>query len=259
MLKRKQRVSNQLVHISDWLPTFAHLAGIKPPNDIDGLNIWDALSLDLDSPRHEVLCNYDELIPYGSYIRDEWKYINGTTYEGTYDHWLPNIDTHEKHTSFEHYGQSVLESEVGRILFSYEANENQLSANEIEKLRILNTVSCKDVPIPLRTDVEYCDPMIRACLFNILNDPCERQNIASNHPEVMSSMEKRMIEFTNSAIPPRNKPRDVRSNPINFNYTWTWWYDELGLTDGDYDDENVVSSSASSFFSWINKMVMRIL
>lgn len=254
MLKRKQRLSNQLAHISDWLPTFAHLAGVKPPHDIDGVNIWEALSLDLDSPRHEVLCNYDELTPYGSYILDEWKYVNGTTYDGTYDHWLGKPERNEKHKSFEHYGQSVLASEVGRILNSFEGHENQLSANEIEKLRASNILSCNNIPIPLRSDVAYCDPMVRACLFNILKDPCERRNIASHYPEVMRSMEKRIIDFMKSAIPPRNKPRDVRSNPAKFNNTWTWWYDELGLTDDDCISENVVTSSASSIFSSVNKL-----
>ncbi|KAA0186806.1 hypothetical protein HAZT_HAZT002130 [Hyalella azteca] len=37
-------VSNRLVHVTDWYPTFMHLAGMSDPQGIDGLNQWEALN-----------------------------------------------------------------------------------------------------------------------------------------------------------------------------------------------------------------------
>ncbi|KAJ6648070.1 Arylsulfatase B [Pseudolycoriella hygida] len=45
LLKNRERTSNQLFHISDWLPTFAALAGVTVDRPIDGKNIWEALSM----------------------------------------------------------------------------------------------------------------------------------------------------------------------------------------------------------------------
>lgn len=116
LLKRKQRVSHQLFHITDWLPTFAHLAGVSVDESIDGHNIWSALSLDVDSLRTDVLGHLDDSIGYSAYIKGHWKYVNGSTYGGQFDDWLNAVDDTETHSSFENYGKSVLQSEAGRAL-----------------------------------------------------------------------------------------------------------------------------------------------
>ena len=50
-----------LVHATDWRPTFAALAGVKPdesgPYPLDGHAIWDAVVSGGTSPRNEVVMN----------------------------------------------------------------------------------------------------------------------------------------------------------------------------------------------------------
>ncbi|KAF2358236.1 Sulfatase N-terminal [Trinorchestia longiramus] len=44
MLTNPGTVSNRLIHVTDWYPTFVHLAGGTPPDDIDGVNQWETLN-----------------------------------------------------------------------------------------------------------------------------------------------------------------------------------------------------------------------
>ena len=43
LIEKKGRVSHDLIDVTDWLPTFYHLAGgdvSKMEDKIDGMNVW---------------------------------------------------------------------------------------------------------------------------------------------------------------------------------------------------------------------------
>ncbi len=46
----RRTYSRGLVHVTDWHATFAALGGatLKGKADLDGLNVWDALSMNLE-------------------------------------------------------------------------------------------------------------------------------------------------------------------------------------------------------------------
>ncbi|KAK8780125.1 hypothetical protein V5799_018534 [Amblyomma americanum] len=60
-LKQRRRVSRQMMHIVDWLPTLYSAAGGKLPSlgITDGVDMWRALSDSSPSPRQEILHNVD--------------------------------------------------------------------------------------------------------------------------------------------------------------------------------------------------------
>ncbi|XP_070551943.1 arylsulfatase J-like isoform X1 [Ptychodera flava] len=64
MLKNTGYTYNGMMHIVDWYPTLVSIAGgqVQDP-EIDGINLWDALSTNSPSPRNEMVYN---IIP-------EWK------------------------------------------------------------------------------------------------------------------------------------------------------------------------------------------
>uniref|UniRef100_A0A8C4QK01 Sulfatase N-terminal domain-containing protein n=1 Tax=Eptatretus burgeri TaxID=7764 RepID=A0A8C4QK01_EPTBU len=71
--------STSLIHITDWLPTFARLAGAKLPSDgptLDGYDQWDAITRRRRSPRTEILHNIDLLrkvpVPLPSWPPPSW-------------------------------------------------------------------------------------------------------------------------------------------------------------------------------------------
>ena len=57
LIRKKGRVSYDLIDVTDWLPTFYHLAGgdvNKIQERIDGMNVWETIAHGKKSPRTEV-------------------------------------------------------------------------------------------------------------------------------------------------------------------------------------------------------------
>lgn len=244
-MKRRQRVSNQLIHISDWLPTFAKLAGINVDGKIDGKNVWGALSYNLESPRREILAHHDSSAPYMAYISENFKLVSGSTYKGKYDQWLSKeIDSSEGNATFEHaYSQAILSSEVGQALLKFSSTKknqthnyvgttsDMISDDEINEIRAKAKVSCNGFTPPTdNSSAKSCNPLVAACLFDIHNDPCETTNLASQFPDIVKKLQLKLDYYGRIAKPVRNKPGDPRSNPADFDGCWTWWYDELNIT-----------------------------
>jgi len=76
-----RRVANQVMHMTDWLPTLFSAAGLDASvlreRGLDGFDLWPSLSLNASSPRSEVLHNIDEVDQYAALTRGDWKYITG--------------------------------------------------------------------------------------------------------------------------------------------------------------------------------------
>lgn len=227
-LQARQRVSTELFHITDWLPTFVHLAGgqINDPT-IDGINQWPSLCRDAPSDRKELLVNIDQASPYRSFIWGDWKLVNGSALKGVYDAWLSetNDRTQINAALAADYGNTITGSCVNGILADYcdAATSPPLTAWKAQQLRSKTTITCNDVPHT------KCDTQTGPCLFNIAQDPCERFNLAKVYPELVEMLGERVRAYDAVAEVPRNRPDDRRSDPRYFNETWTWWFDELGL------------------------------
>ena len=61
LIQKKGRVCNELLDVTDWVPTLYHLAGGNPDllANLDGKNVWNTISAGSPSPRDEVLHNID--------------------------------------------------------------------------------------------------------------------------------------------------------------------------------------------------------
>lgn len=238
-LQSRQRVSNQMIHITDWLPTFAKLAGANVRKSIDGKNIWSALSLNKGSPRKNLLCHHDILTPYMSYISDNYKYVSGTTYNGQYDDWLSsNSDESEENDVFRRtYAQAILASDVGQALYKYsfaknESNKNEIGIQgitipEINELRRISKITCKNVTKPSIDSPFYCNATVSPCLFDLNKDPCEIRNLAHERPDILARLKEKVDFYGKIAKKPRNQPSDPRADPGHYGGIWTWWYDEI--------------------------------
>ena len=82
LIKNPGRVSRDLLHVTDWLPTFVALAGGNSPHGLDGSNIWETVSSGAPSPRTEILLNIDPLVRKNAALRlGDYKIVVG---EGKY-------------------------------------------------------------------------------------------------------------------------------------------------------------------------------
>lgn len=259
MLRERQRVSQQLIHVSDWLPTFAKIAGVSLDGKVDGKNVWAALSRDLPSPRKDVLCHYDQAVPYKSYVSGNYKYVSGSPYNGKYDYWIHfDNETEENEYFKQNYASEIIASDVGRALAKfvespgkskYEAKE-AISHDEINEIRSKARITCKGkTPPPADKPSIICDAVVAPCLFDLMNDPCETTNLAPAMPRLLSQLEREVNYYGRIAKEPRNKAGDSNSNPAFYNGTWTWWCDEITNNgrSGRFTREYVVAHAFCSF------------
>ena len=86
IIKKTKRISQELIHVTDWFPTLVHLAGGNVSGlTLDGYNQWDTISNGAPSPRTEILHeirpvynNTYESFSYRAGIRiGDWKLIVG--------------------------------------------------------------------------------------------------------------------------------------------------------------------------------------
>lgn len=78
-LQKAARVSNELIHITDWLPTLYSAAGgdLNDLGDIDGTDQWCLLSEGRGSGRDKLLLNIDEVLRTEGAIYSRFKLLRG--------------------------------------------------------------------------------------------------------------------------------------------------------------------------------------
>ncbi|KAF7285683.1 hypothetical protein GWI33_010178 [Rhynchophorus ferrugineus] len=220
LIEKPSRVSNQFMHIVDWLPTLLEAAtgDITNITNLDGVSIWKSLSLDQPSPRTEVLHNIDDIYGNAAITIDEWKLVQGSTYSGQWDFWYgPDGRNYPYNITL------VQESLSGKALESINRGTPE---STITKLREEATVICNN------SRIISCNAIEKPCLFDIISDPCEYQNFAEKYPHIVEKLQTRLKEYNATAIPPGNLPLDERGNPKYWNYVFTNF--------GDYDTNSII-------------------
>ncbi|XP_058835002.1 arylsulfatase B [Topomyia yanbarensis] len=218
-LKNNCRVSQQIVHITDWLPTLLDAVGYDmlnlPPN-LDGISCWQQLQDGNLTDRREILHNIDDIWGSAALTVNNWKVLKGTNYNGQWDNWYgPAGDREAKSYNL----TSIKSCPTGKAL---------------NKMKILPT---DDVILQLRSEASVqcigmrktnCNPLKAPCLFDIVRDPCELDNMAEKYPTILESMLKKLDAHNATAVPPGNMPLDTRGDPRFWSYTWHNFGDDLG-------------------------------
>ncbi|RZF33211.1 hypothetical protein LSTR_LSTR009756 [Laodelphax striatellus] len=265
LMKNTQRVSNQLMHIVDWLPTFYAMTGgvVQDLGEIDGVNMWPMISEDVPSPRTELLHNIDDIGDvYAALRRGDWKYIKGRVHKGVADAWYGETG---RDGSIRYDAKAVMTSLVGSTLAGFITKKQIMeriakqgdghsfsasaSGKETSKWKLLQ----EETVLRLRGDAEIicgvsnktnsnqsaCEPHKAPCLFNIRDDPCEQINLARDRPLVLLSLEESLASYRRTVVEARNIPSDPEADPSLWNNTWVNWHDELDmLTDLDMTPES---------------------
>jgi arylsulfatase B len=80
LLENTPRVSKQMMHIQDWIPTLLGAFGKKPTGnkyELDGVNVWNALNNPDVEGRSEVLHMIDPIGKYAALRVGNWKLTVG--------------------------------------------------------------------------------------------------------------------------------------------------------------------------------------
>jgi arylsulfatase B len=215
-------IRNQLMHVSDWLPTLGRLAGFRFDSGVklDGVDQWGMINNGGPSQKNEIV-NIDDVFGFGSYIHYTMKYVNGTVNDGAYDGWLASKNNNGDIDPLQ-YALNVLNSTVSRAIYSVQ--KKNLCVDKILELRKVATISCSN-----SVTKNPCDLKKGPCLFDIFEDPCEENNLASTRPVIKNLLEKRYNEKKRLIVPTRRRPADPACDPKNFNFNWNWWQNDSSI------------------------------
>uniref|UniRef100_A0A3Q3KXT7 Sulfatase N-terminal domain-containing protein n=1 Tax=Labrus bergylta TaxID=56723 RepID=A0A3Q3KXT7_9LABR len=222
LLKRRRRVSKDLLHITDWFPTLVGLAGgnISKSPGLDGFDVWPTISEGKESPRQEILHNIDPLhkplqppqpvwdtsVQAAIRVRD-WKLLTGDPGHGD---WVPP-----------------------QVLATLPGPWWNLERAQTTSFK---TSTHKTV-----------------WLFNITADPCERQDLADQRPDVVQQLLARLVHYNQTAVPVYFPPDDPRANPELHEGAWVPWVDEEEDSEEDkYQGKKCKLCKLQSFFLKLN-------
>ncbi|XP_037608420.1 arylsulfatase B-like [Sebastes umbrosus] len=188
LLKKPGTVSRELMHVSDWLPTFVGLAGgsTNGTKPLDGFNMWNAISKGFASPRVELLHNIDPRYDdRGACPGAGRKLTLAQMVSG--DSW-PN-------SGFNVSIHAAIRSSNWKLLTGYPGCPTWF-------------------PRPgQNTSESRMDPLKSVMLFNIEKDPEERDELSALFPTVVEYLLGRLQQYQKSAVPIIFPDEDPRCDP----------------------------------------------
>lgn len=207
----KAVVRNDLFYIADWLPTLKTIANanFKINTKIDGID--QTYMLNNNKEMRNELVTVDDGFGYGSYIYKGLKLVNGSSSAGKFDNWLGS-NNNTNAVDNKTYMQNLLESLVAKSI------KSTIKSKNVDKMRSAAKITCTK-----EKTKECCDLLKGPCLFNLLDDPCEENNIANKNKILFSYMLLKYKKSLDNIVPNRRKPSDQQCDPANFNYTWNPW------------------------------------
>lgn len=190
-------MSEDLMHVTDWLPTLYHAAG-GDINDIkakvDGYNMWNTLSFSKQSPRHEVLHNIDPITKNAAIRMGKYKLVVNQDMN-FYSSWYQR----------------------------FKSRRDPDDDAEILKLEVLTGAEVLCTKWEKRDSTFDCDPSQSPCLYDIETDPCEYDNLFSRKYKKAAVMFKRLVQLQRQGKPVLNPDHEDAANPKNYNGTWSPW------------------------------------
>ena len=216
LLQRHRYISNNLIHVSDWLPTLYSAAGgnVSDLGVIDGIDQWKMLTSNGTQIRNELLHNIDPDSHFSAIRVGDYKLVQGDISGGRNDMWYPcnppKIDS-----------SNISDADV-----LYYAVEN---SGDVEVKKQISKRDSPHTPVNIKCGtppVNYtknCEPRVAPCLFHITTDPCEYNNIAEHYPAIVQNLLRRIDEYASTAVKPVNKPLDKRADPKLHGGVWSPW------------------------------------
>nr|CAH7737317.1 unnamed protein product [Callosobruchus chinensis] len=221
LLIQSARVTKDLMHITDWLPTLysaanGDIANLDP--EIDGIDQWPSLVYDLPSPRNDILLNINEKTRNAALRFYNWKLIVGTSMNGTYNDYYGEA-VMDVISEVPYNTSAVFNSKAGKVI--RQVSYTPLTETEYEQLRAEATVTRLDP----KAKKNPCDPASGdVCLYDIPKDPCEENDLAKYFPSVVRRMKRALVEYRKSLVPQLEEAVDIEnSSPKLFGFTWNPW------------------------------------
>nr|ATE50178.1 arylsulfatase 3 [Psylliodes chrysocephala] len=221
LFEKKNYINRELIHITDFLPTFYRAAGgnVKDLENIDGIDQWNVISKNENTARSHILLNIDDFSGYSGILGFEGRYklLNGSFKDGLYNKYYGESGRNSENPT---YNISSILTSPTNIAIQKLKGMKQLDSQKILQLRKEVTLdSCRSAN---NTDIFLCNDL---CLFDIYSDPCETTNLIkdADKQKIVNNLKEKLDNYLTKIVPAANKLVDVRSDPNKFNNTWTPW------------------------------------
>ncbi|XP_065281154.1 arylsulfatase B-like [Dermacentor albipictus] len=222
-------VYERFFHVSDWLPTLYEMAGgsVEELGDVDGVSHLHSFRYpESQVPRNELLINIDPILNNSAIIYGRYKLVIGTSLNGQSDRWIRTAGFQDPDgNSAGRAMDACRDSVVVRVLHS----RGDLSPICGEPTKPMPEAAHYSAPLDCGSrNVEvhaHCDSEAAPCLFDVVEDPCEYNNIADEMPEVVQRLLARLDHYEETAVPPGNQEPDELANPALHSNVWVSWRD----------------------------------
>ena len=233
LLKKRGYVSQQMMHVTDWLPTLYTAAGGNP-SDIkvtDGIDQWEVLSQNGKTKRTELLHNIDPISKKAAIRVGEYKLLTGhisKTWGGWYPPWTSEVKDQGQISLNDLDLASGISDFVSKGVYYSNIESNNIEVYDKTEYNDVAFYS-KGTPVKITCGTKpanastNCDPVKAPCLYHIPSDPCEYNNIADDNKDIVNRLMDRLNHWTSSMVPPGNKPVDPAGNPRNLGGIWRPW------------------------------------
>ncbi|XP_076379038.1 arylsulfatase B [Megalopta genalis] len=220
-IQKAARVSNQLVHITDWLPTLYSAAGgdLKDLGEIDGIDQWQIISEGYGHGRDTLLLNIDEVFKTEGAIYSRFKLIRGSIENGYYDGYYGDSG---RTLDVLPYSDLVLKCSVSEVIMQHLGGPVTQPSTMLQLRHDATTPHCRPNSTYFRR-YPYTTCNVTECLFDIINDPCETKNIAEAYPRIARDLDLYLEKYGHILVRQTKVPVDWLADPRRWNNTWEPW------------------------------------
>ncbi|XP_076749579.1 arylsulfatase B [Xylocopa sonorina] len=220
-LQKVARVSNQLIHMTDWLPTLYGVAGgnLKDLGEIDGVDQWRVLSEGRGSARDKLLLNIDEVLKTEGVIYSRFKLLRGSVDNGYYDGYYGNYKEKPESLTAYTYTDDVLRSVVSQSMY---LGGPVTQPSTMSRLREEATIHC-EVNVTHYHGYAFTTCNVTECLFDVVNDPCETKNVAEAYSRIAKDLNLYLEQYGRILKKQIRVPVDWLADPRRRNNTWEPW------------------------------------
>ncbi|ODM87123.1 Arylsulfatase B [Orchesella cincta] len=182
----KSRVSRDIMHAQDWVPTLYEASGgdTRDLKGIDGVSLWKTFTEGHPSPRTSFLYNIDDIYNNSAVREGPWKLIQGNTSSvdlggGVWDFWYGPSGRSD--------GLPLVNALVPKIASSTAAKAMVYSGLRLNLTRMGEMQSAAEFLCDQKTTKQVpCNAYQTPCLFNVEEDPCELVQLADRYQPLFS-------------------------------------------------------------------------
>ncbi|XP_076290004.1 arylsulfatase B isoform X2 [Lasioglossum baleicum] len=220
-IQKAARVSNQLVHMTDWLPTLYSAAGgnLQDLGEIDGMDQWQIISEGYGRGRDTLLLNIDEVFKTEGAIYSRFKLLRGSLENGYYDGYYGDSG---RMVEVLPYSDLVMRSSISEVITHHLGGPVTQPSTMAQLRQDAMTFNCRpNITYYRRYSYTTCN--VTECLFDIVNDPCETKNIVEAYPRITRDLDLYLEKYGRILVRQTKVPIDGLADPRRRNNTWEPW------------------------------------